>query len=884
MSTGMDQQTEPDRQASLLQRLRRRRRAARLVLLFEKLWPALWPPLGVAGLFLCLALLGAPQSLPPWPHALLLLVFAAAFIVLLVRGLAGVRVPDDAAADRRLEREAGLKHRPLAALTDRPAFAGGEALWRAHVARAARQVRTLRAGLPRPGLPARDKRALRGGLVVALVAAGAIAGGDAPDRVAHAFSPGFPPRQPPPAPILQAWITPPTYTGVAPLFLRAGDRRAITVPAGSHLTVSLTGGSGRPPSLLLNGHPETFRALDPSSFQADRNLTSGGRLAVRRNGRELAGWDLSVVADQPPTVRWAEPPGQGQHLAVRLPWQVGDDYGVSSLRAELRLRARPDAPPVVLDIPLAGTPKEAHGTAYEDLTANPWAGLAVTARLVARDSAGQQAASDDAAFTLPEREFHNPVARAVIAARKGLSLHPEARREAEAKLDDVSAMPQLFGTDLGAYLNLRAIASLLRDDAVPTAVAEAQGRMWELALHMEETAVERTARALEQARQALHDAMQRRAKGEHVDPKQLDKLMQQLQQALRAHLQALAQQLRQDQSGMPADPNAERLDARAMERLAQKMREAAEAGRMDEARAAERELERMLQELKQARREHATGSKSAQRQKARQGMSALQDMVQREGHLLDHAQARENAQKPSATQLPGLPQLQQILPQLNQGSPQESDQGEQSPQQRQAQAAAQAKANGQRTTDREVQRALRRALGELMQQFSDMTGKLPPSLGDADRAMEQSAQALAKGNDPVAGGAQERAIQALQKGGAQMRQQMAKMFGRQKGGQQQGEQGDSAGLTDGETINSQGEGEPMPGEQGTGQQSTRRDPFGRLLQNGSSGADESGSVTLPKHMEQARSRAIERELRRRASDRERPKEELDYIGRLLKQF
>ena len=81
------------------------------------------------------------------------------------------------------------------------------------------------------------------------------------------------------------------------------------MPAGSHLTVSVTGGERRRPALALDGHAEPFRALDAASFQADRDLTAGGRLAVRRGGRELAGWDLTVIADQPPVVAWAEPPG-----------------------------------------------------------------------------------------------------------------------------------------------------------------------------------------------------------------------------------------------------------------------------------------------------------------------------------------------------------------------------------------------------------------------------------------------------------------------------------------------------------------------------------------------------------------------------------------------
>lgn len=870
----MNRGTEPDhgrdRHAPLLRRLARRRGLARFVLLFEVLWPALWPPIGVAGVFVCLALLDIPRLLPPWPHALLLLGFGTAIVVLLFGGLMRLRLPDKAAADRRLERQAGLPHRPLAALTDRPAFPGAETLWRAHVARSAAQVRRLRIGLPRPGLAARDLRALRGGLVVALVAAGIVAGGEAPDRLARAFSPGFPPRPAPPSPLLQAWITPPPYTGIAPLFLKPGGPQDITVPAGSHLTISLTGGTGQP-SLLLNGHPEPFHALDQSSFQADRDLASGGRLAVRRHGREMAAWDLTVVADAPPTATWAEPPGKAsQGLRARLPWIASDDYGVVSLQAELRLRDRPDAPPLVIAIPLpGGTPKNAHGTALEDLTANPWAGLAVVARLVAHDAPGQTGSSADAEFTVPERDFHNPVARVLVAVRKTLSLNPDNRSGAVLELDRLSDMPDLFGTDLGAYLNLRAIASLLRNNAGPRPVTEAQARLWQLALHMEEGAPERTARALEQARQELRDALDRQAKGEPIDPKELDRLMQQLQDALREHLQALAEQARRDHSEMQNDPDARMLDARQMEKLAQDMRDAAREGHMDEARQREQQLERMLQALRNARQEHGNQQKSAQRQRGRQEMSALQDMVQREGALLDHAQERSGAQPPPE-------QRQGIQPVPKPGKGQE-------PPTDQASTAA------QRRADHQVQQALRRALGELMQQFGDLTGQMPPGLGDADKAMEEATQALQKGSDDQAGAAQQRAIEALQEGGREMNKQMAQMFGNQSGEDEQGEQGQQTGESDAfgdnGTMNNQGNGgQPMPGGEGRGQKRTHRDPLGRLTQEGTSGSDESSDVTVPEQMEQVRTRAIEEELRRRGAERERPKEELDYIDRLLKQF
>ncbi len=343
----------------LLRRLAGRRALARFAILFERIWPALWPPLGVAGVFVCAALLDLPRLLPPWWHALLLALTALLIVGLLVRGLRTIAAPDDKAADRRLEVASGLDHRPLAVLTDRPSRGlGGPdtasvALWQAHVARAVRSVRRLRIGLPHPGLARRDPRALRAALVVALIAAVAIAGDEAPSRLALAMEPTLPREAPAPATELQAWITPPAYTRLAPIFLKAGSG-TVSVPAGAHLTASVTGGSGVP-TLTLDGQGEPFRALDKASYQADRDLVRGGHLTVRRGGREVAAWDLAVVADQPPTAEWGDNPARAPgSQQTRLAWRVADDYGVVSLQVEMQLRDRRDAPPLVVSVPLPG--------------------------------------------------------------------------------------------------------------------------------------------------------------------------------------------------------------------------------------------------------------------------------------------------------------------------------------------------------------------------------------------------------------------------------------------------------------------------------------------------------------------------------------------------
>src|ERR1700761_6321462 len=92
----------------LLRRLAGHRALARVAILFERIWPALWPPLGILGLFVCAALLDLPRLLSPRWHIALLVATALLVVGLLYRGLRGVAAPDDIAADRRLELASGL--------------------------------------------------------------------------------------------------------------------------------------------------------------------------------------------------------------------------------------------------------------------------------------------------------------------------------------------------------------------------------------------------------------------------------------------------------------------------------------------------------------------------------------------------------------------------------------------------------------------------------------------------------------------------------------------------------------------------------------------------------------------------------------------------------
>jgi uncharacterized protein (TIGR02302 family) len=911
--------TGPDTLAS---RLAARRAQARRVLWIERLWPALWPAMGLVGAWIAFALFDGPAMLPASWHigALVLLLIGTG--LLLWRGLRPLTAPTTAEVDRRLERASGLRHRPLMTLADRPANpdADGAALWQAHLARAAAQVARLRVGWPRPLLAQADQRAFRGLLLVALAAGLIVAGPDAPGRLLRSFFPTLPPGPSTPEPQLQAWITPPSYTRLPPAFLKRDDP-AVEVPAGAALTVSLTGGTEAPTVSLATATVEV-KTLDAASWQADQPVGAGGVLIVRRAGRELGRWTLAVRADQPPVASWTQPPGPSgrvpRRLTTRFPWTAEDDYGVVSLQAELRLRDRPAADPVIVAIPLTGAPKQAHGAPTMDLTANPWAGLPVVATLAAKDAPGQTGTSASAEFVLPERAFHNPLARAVIDIRKRLSMDPDTHGQAAEDLSALADVPEAFDNNNGVFLVLSNTASQLARSGAPADVAEAQARLWALALQLDDDAVGRTAQAVQAAREALKQA-------EKGPLSELDRKAEALRQAIEKHLQALAEKAQRDGTMLPYDPQARTLSRKDFDKLTQEMRDAAKAGRMDEAHDKLEQLQRMLDQLKAAEANPNDRKQAAQqRRRGKQEMGAAEDMVQRETAMKQHAQDRagkpadagqqgakpdgspqQDASKPEAGSEQGVGQNDATSPQ-GAGQPGANSQANAAKPDADAQQNAGQPGGGsqqtagkpdggaeQRSADARQQRAMRRALGAMMQQFGDLTGKVPDELSQADLAMRDSANALQSGKDGSASEAQQRAIDALQKGEQAMSQQMASALGISvKPGEGEGNGDGQGDAQDGQMSQEDGDGQSSGrGDQDADNQNSQdrdddsqRDPLGRATRDGTAGRADSGNVHVPDQMEQARTREIQTELRRRGADRTRPADELDYIDRLLKSF
>ena len=413
---------------------------ARWTIFWERLWPALASIATVIGLFLAVSWLGLWLWLPPIGRAIGLGVFfllaAAAFAPLLM-----LRFPSRMDGLRRLDRNSGLPHRPATAIADEIAaadrgFVRDGAVARPCRAGAAGGARRSRPARRRRGWRARDPFAVRALVVVLVVATFFAAGGERLKRIAAAFD-----WQGVIVPAnfrIDAWVSPPTYTGRPPVILqglRPGEpvqtATALSVPAGStlviratgiHLDVVASGGLAEPAS---GAQSAGAKGTEERRFV----INDAGAATVRGAAASDVTWQFTAIPDKPPTIALAKDPEGQARGALQLAYKLEDDYGVVGAQATLqaaeaakaptasRARALYDAPDFPLVLPQART-KNGVGQTTKDLTEHPWAGVDVAMILTARDEAGNEGQSAAFEFRLPERPFAKPMARALIEQRR----------------------------------------------------------------------------------------------------------------------------------------------------------------------------------------------------------------------------------------------------------------------------------------------------------------------------------------------------------------------------------------------------------------------------------------------------------------------------------
>ncbi len=922
MTTKDSQHTFSFDEETLSRRLGYYKALAKGAIFWERLWPALWPAWGIVSLLLIVTLFHLWSWLPTWLHilALVTLVFVATFS--LIAKLRYLTWPTDDEAIRRLELKSGLRHRPLSALSDTLAEAENaeddpthHSLWRAYQQRARDSVRILKPGRPQSDLARQDPYAVRVAVVLALFVSVILSDADWKTAFQKAAIPNWQAGETT-ALTIDAWVNPPAYTGVAPIFLTRDQSLSTTdttqkVPSGSRLVIRTIGHEKAPQLNYLPAYlaediavaetPATlFEEIAPLTFEFARDLDEDVSVMIDDGqGTQLA-WDFKIIHDQIPSIAFTDDVSATDRQVLKVPYTLLDDYGVVNSVATIKLKTKTqtitarepvddkstpadkdvvaridlmpeearqtpslgldELDPIVIELPLpAFRTKRATDEVYEDLTSHPWAGLDATIQLSAQDETGQTGYSETQSFVIPERQFNDALARAVIEQRKWLGLYPEDALIVADYIDAFTRVPEKYFGDATAYLMLRIVYHRLQDLTTQEQLESTYQLLWDIAIRLEDGNLTLAAQQIRDLQRELMDAL-----ADNKPQDEIDKIIAALRDVINQYRQALIEQgLADMQRGqmpeqMPDMNNAPSAGDR-IEELLKALEDMLRAGDMAGAQEIMSQLMDAMENMQfGGLQQGGPGQGNSPMDNA---LNGLGDMIGRQRGLMDetfrqgqpqqdgqnNGSGRGDFRNPDPYGRPGQ-QFGQSLEDLLRRDPfgsrnNRNENGQGNPAERGDPQP------GLSQDQRGLQQELEQMLGDLENQNVDR----PDALNRALQAMEEAARDLAEGDLAGALDNQNQAIDQMRQGAQEMAQALLEQMQTQIGEQQEGRR-------DGE----------------------ERDPLGRA--QAGNGAQIGDSVKVPEERDLQRAREILEELRRRASELNRSVEELDYLERLLRRF
>ena len=829
---------------------------ARYAIAWERAWPILARLLTIIGLFLVVSWAGLWLTVPFLGRAIGLCLFVLASLWA-IWPLVWFRWPSREQGLSRLDRGSGLSHRPATTLTDTLSSQDPVALvlWQAQRERTLASLKRIRAGLPSPRLRIHDPWALRALVGVMLVACYVAAGDERLMRIAAAFD--WNGVLSPVNVRVDAWVSPPVYTGKPPIILSAAGKEAtvpasgpLPVPVGSTLIVRSSGGTLDVVSAGGVSEVAPTERAPKGTNEKHFTIAGDGTVHVRAPSGQPQ-WKFTAVFDRAPTIALAKDPDRLARGSLQMSYKIEDDYGVTEAQAHFAARVSdaekgaPAArslfqpPQFGLVLPNART-RNGIGQTIKDLSEDPYAGADVTLTLTAKDEAGNEGKSEPFDMRLPERLFTKPLARALVEQRRNLALDANRNSEVSSALEALMIAPELFMPEqAGHYLSLYSVSRQLEAARSDDDLREVVASLWALAVTIEDGNISDVDKALRAAQEALKQALERGASDEEIK-----KLTQDLRAALDNFLSQLAEQMHNNpqQLARPLDPNTKILRQQDLNNMIDRLERLSRSGDKDAAKQLLEQLQQMLESLQMA--QPSQGDSETE-----QALNELGDMIRKQQQLRDKTfkqgqdsrrdrmhgnkqqggdQGMSDLQQDQQSLRDRLKRLQQELAKRGMGPPQRGEKGGQQSQQ-----------------------------GQQGQQPGADQGDGEDSLGQADSEMGDAGDQLGEGNADGAVDSQGRALEALRKGAKNLAEAM-----QQGDGDQQGDgPGDRAGRQ-------------QAGPNGT-------DPLGRPLR--SHEYDELSRM-VPGEIDVQRVRRILEELRRRLGEPSRPQVELDYIERLLKDY
>ncbi|MEP3889502.1 MAG: DUF4175 family protein [Hellea sp.] len=900
--------------ASILKRTGGYVRRAQASLYWERYAPVFALAVAIAIIFLIGAFAGIWERIgDPWR----LIVLITAFVFLIKSALAArqKKRPNLSEARRRVEGDSNIAHRPLDVLEDRPAIS--EAAWPSHFNQARASAENLRPAKWRHALKPIDKYFLRFALPCALVLAMMFGFGDNYERLRRSLSPSWQSAINPSDVTYEAWVDPPEYTARPPLYFK--DKNKVDVPAGSELVARISGVKDAP-RLKLGGKYLKLTRLGPRSFEA-RAILKDKTTARWRIGTSEKKWVLNVLPDQAPYVVFNDLPKADKRDRLAFTYTFEDDYGVESFELKMRLLTEDpvlSAKTSTVAIPLSsGSVKRAdEADGAIDMTKHEWAGRKVSGQLIVKDGMGQMGESQESFFTVPDKIFVEPMAKAIIEQRNLViagsaeygpepanydwrnapyfdTYQPEFRMDrapaqiqrAAILIDALTDKPAGIFSDPAIFMGLKNVHGRLRYGRKASDLRGIPQDLWRIAIRAEFGVLGTALEEMREAKEALQDGMARRA-----PQREIDTLFDRYDQAVEKYMEELRRKAMEEGNIADAEGGGGGggRNADEIEELLKAIEEANKAGDTESARKALARLAELLENMEmQLTRggsgESGDGMPGEMSEEMKKSLEELADLLGDQRELQDETRQAEN-------------QAQEDAEGQEDSGDQEGQEGGQEQGDGSQGQGGQAQGEGAMSPGELAARQ-----GALQEALDALEGALPEEgdgdaagseTGEGDGASQEEGDETGQENNGGGGGEedpnsenrggggedQQDAAEALAEAGEAMRESQGRL-----------ESGDLAGANDAQAeavraLRRAGQAMAESGRErgeGEGDSAENDDPLGRNLSGDFSTDSE---ADLDTRDDATRSRELREELRRRAAEQERDKAEREYLERLLKRF
>ena len=193
-------------------------------------------------------------------------------------------------------------------------------------------------------------------------------------------------------------------------------------------------------------------------------------------------------------------------------------------------------------------------------------------------------------------DFSLVLPQALVEQRRNLALDARVRSQVITAVDALTLGPDKFRTEAGIYLGLRSIFWSLVRAKSDDDLREVAARLWSMAVRLEDGDISEAQAALRAAQEALRNALDRGASDQ-----ELKQLMDQLRAAMDRFMQAMQEQLKNNQQlTRPLDRNARVLRSQDLKNLLDRLENMARNGAKDAARELLQQLEQMMENLQMA--------------------------------------------------------------------------------------------------------------------------------------------------------------------------------------------------------------------------------------------------------------------------------------------